>query len=134
MVNIKPSKGKFVFLKEFAETLKAELELGEVTLLKEMKGRDLEYVVCHHPFYDRDSLVLVGQPCHERCRDWISSIPLLDMVSMIILSAKNMALNHTAQLMKKVCFYPKLVRNSLDYSMKKVTMLSLMKSRIMVLY
>ena len=54
------SKGKLVFLKEFAERLKEELELGEITLLKEMKGRDLEYVVCHHPFYDRDSLVLVG--------------------------------------------------------------------------
>ena len=54
------SKGKLVFLKEFAERLKEELELGEITLLKEMKGRDLEYVVCHHPFYNRDSLVLVG--------------------------------------------------------------------------
>lgn len=54
------SKGKFVFLKEFAERLKEELELGEITLIKEMKGRDLEYVVCAHPFYDRDSLVLVG--------------------------------------------------------------------------
>lgn len=53
-------KGKFVFLKEFADRLKEELELGEITLLKEMKGRDLEYVVCAHPFYDRDSLVLVG--------------------------------------------------------------------------
>ena len=54
------SKGKLVFLKEFLENLKEELDLGECTLLKEIRGQDLEYVVCKHPFYDRDSLVIVG--------------------------------------------------------------------------
>ena len=54
------NKGKLVFLKEFAETLKEELELGDISLLKEMKGSDLDLVVCKHPFYDRDSLVING--------------------------------------------------------------------------
>ena len=54
------NKGKLVFLKEFEEALTKELELGEVKLLKEFKGQDLELVVCKHPFYDRDSLVIVG--------------------------------------------------------------------------
>ena len=54
------NKGKFVFLKEFEESLAKELELEDVKLLKEFKGKDLEYVVCKHPFYDRDSLVIVG--------------------------------------------------------------------------
>ena len=54
------NKGKLVFLKEFEETLTNELELGEVKLLKEFTGKDLEFVVCKHPFYDRDSLVIVG--------------------------------------------------------------------------
>ena len=54
------NKGKLVFLKEFEETLSKELELGEIKLLKEFKGQELEYVVCKHPFYDRDSLVIVG--------------------------------------------------------------------------
>ncbi|MCR4911901.1 MAG: class I tRNA ligase family protein, partial [Bacilli bacterium] len=54
------NKGKLVFLKEFEESLSNELELGEVKLLKEFTGQDLEYVVCKHPFYDRDSLVIVG--------------------------------------------------------------------------
>lgn len=54
------SKGKFVFLKEFEESLTKELELEDVKLLKEFKGKDLEYVICKHPFYDRDSLVIVG--------------------------------------------------------------------------
>ena len=54
------NKGKLVFLQEFKDKLTEELELGEVTLLKTMKGQDLEFVVCKHPFYDRDSLVIVG--------------------------------------------------------------------------
>lgn len=54
------SRGKFVFLKEFEEKLSKELSLGEVKLLKTFKGSDLEFVVCKHPFYDRDSLVIVG--------------------------------------------------------------------------
>ena len=52
--------GKLVFLKEFAPRLKEELELGEIQLLKEFKGSELDQVVCSHPFYDRDSLVICG--------------------------------------------------------------------------
>lgn len=54
------AKGKLVFLKEFKDRLTEELELGDVKLLKSFKGSDLEFVVCKHPFYDRDSLVIVG--------------------------------------------------------------------------
>ena len=54
------NRGKLVFLKEFAERLKEELDLGEITLLKQFKGRDIDKVVCKHPFYDRDSLMLNG--------------------------------------------------------------------------
>ena len=54
------NKGKLVFLKEFEERLKEELDLGDIKCLKTFKGQDLEFVVCSHPFYDRDSLVIVG--------------------------------------------------------------------------
>ena len=54
------NKGKFVFLKEFEESLSKELEFEDVKLLKEFTGKQLEFVVCKHPFYDRDSLVIVG--------------------------------------------------------------------------
>lgn len=54
------NKGKLVFLQEFAERLKEELDLGEIKLLKSMKGSELDGVVCKHPFYDRDSLVICG--------------------------------------------------------------------------
>ena len=52
--------GKLVFLAEFAEKLKEELGLKYCNLIKMIKGCDLEFVVCKHPFYDRDSLVIVG--------------------------------------------------------------------------
>ncbi|NLB49141.1 MAG: isoleucine--tRNA ligase, partial [Erysipelotrichia bacterium] len=52
--------GKLVFLKEFAEKLAAELDLGAPKLLKSFKGQDLEFVTCDHPFYERESLVIVG--------------------------------------------------------------------------
>ena len=52
--------GKLVFLAEFAEKLKEELGLEYCNLIKLIKGSDLEFVVCKHPFYDRDSLVIVG--------------------------------------------------------------------------
>ena len=54
------NRGKLVFLQEFAEKLTEELSLGDIKLLKTIKGSDLEFVVCKHPFYDRDSLVIVG--------------------------------------------------------------------------
>lgn len=52
--------GKLVFLQEFLSNLSQELELGETKLLKTIKGSELEFVVCKHPFYDRDSLVING--------------------------------------------------------------------------
>lgn len=35
--------------------------LSSPEVVKEMKGRDLEGVVCRHPFIDRDSLVILGE-------------------------------------------------------------------------
>lgn len=54
------SKGKFVFLKEFEDRLVEELGLEDVVLLKTIKGETLDQVVCSHPFYERDSIILVG--------------------------------------------------------------------------
>ena len=52
--------GKLVFLEEFADKLKEEFALEKCALIKRFKGSELEFVVCKHPFYDRDSLVIVG--------------------------------------------------------------------------
>ena len=54
------NKGKFVFLKEFEEHLKEELGFEAIKLIKEFKGKDLEYITCKHPLYDRDSIIILG--------------------------------------------------------------------------
>lgn len=53
-------RGKFIFLKDFADKLKEELGFKEVKLLKEFKGQDLDRGILRHPFYNRDSLILCG--------------------------------------------------------------------------
>lgn len=52
--------GKIVFLRELEATLTQELGLTKCELLKTMKGSELEGVVLKHPFYDRDSLMILG--------------------------------------------------------------------------
>lgn len=37
------------------------MEWNEVSVLQTVKGKELEYVVAKHPFYDRDSLVMCGE-------------------------------------------------------------------------
>ena len=55
------SKGKLVFLESFKDKLSEELGLEDVTLIRTIKGKELEYVVLKHPFYNRDSLLIVGE-------------------------------------------------------------------------
>ena len=57
----KTNKGKLVFLNSFKDKLCDEFDLKECKLIKTFKGSQLEYVVLKHPFYDRDSLMLVGE-------------------------------------------------------------------------
>lgn len=52
---------KFVVASELVEGLKQTLGWEQVNTISEMKGSDLEYVVCQHPFYDRDSIVVLGE-------------------------------------------------------------------------
>lgn len=52
---------KYVMAKELAKGVIEEIGLPtDYTVETEFKGKDLEYVVCHHPFLDRDSLVING--------------------------------------------------------------------------
>lgn len=54
-------QGKFVFLNEFKDKLSLELGLTNVTLIKTFKGQEAEGIVLKHPFYDRDSILIVGE-------------------------------------------------------------------------
>ena len=50
--------GHLVFLKDLKDSIKEKLHLSKVQLLKEFTGQQVEGIVCKHPFYERDSLVI----------------------------------------------------------------------------
>lgn len=51
---------KFVVAADLAEEVAETLEWSDVTLVKQVEGKDMEGMTAHHPFYDRDSLIIVG--------------------------------------------------------------------------
>ncbi|WP_301107060.1 isoleucine--tRNA ligase [Sporosarcina sp.] len=52
---------KFVVAKDLVDFLAKELEWENYTIERELPGADLDRVVAKHPFYDRDSLVMLGE-------------------------------------------------------------------------
>ena len=56
----KTNKGKFVFDVALENEVCKELELTDVKLLQRFKGQELERIVCKHPYFDRTSLVILG--------------------------------------------------------------------------
>ena len=54
-------KGDLILLREFGEKLKEELCLETFEEVKVFKGQDLEFVKTKHPFYDRESVLIVGE-------------------------------------------------------------------------
>ncbi len=53
-------QGRLIFLTSLAESLINKLNLTNVSLKSTFKGIDAEYTKTLHPFYDRESLVIVG--------------------------------------------------------------------------
>jgi len=51
---------RYIVAKELAENTLKAAGISEYKILGEIMGSELEYVVCRHPFLDRDSLVIVG--------------------------------------------------------------------------
>lgn len=54
-------KGDLILLKEFKDRLQEELGLEKCEEIKTFVGKDLEGVLTSHPFYDRDSIIIVGE-------------------------------------------------------------------------
>ena len=54
------SKGKFVFDTVLADDVCKQLELEDVKLIKTFKGQELELITTSHPYFDRESLVILG--------------------------------------------------------------------------
>ena len=56
----KTDKGNFVFLSELKDTLIEKLGFTTCELVKEIKGSELEGILVKHPFYDRISMLILG--------------------------------------------------------------------------
>ncbi len=54
------NKGNLAFLTSLKDKLVAELDLKDVKLIREFKGKEVELVKCSHPFYDRISPIILG--------------------------------------------------------------------------
>ncbi|PWA13428.1 isoleucine--tRNA ligase [Pueribacillus theae] len=52
---------KYVVAKDLIDSLAKEFEWTDVAVEKTFKGKELEYVEALHPFYDRISLVILGE-------------------------------------------------------------------------
>lgn len=57
---VKVAGKKYVVAKELIETVKEAIGWEEVEILQTIPGKDLEYMTAQHPFYDRTSLVMLG--------------------------------------------------------------------------
>ena len=56
----KTDKGNFFFLSELKDTLIEKLGFTTCELVKEIKGSELEGILVKHPFYDRTSMLILG--------------------------------------------------------------------------
>ena len=59
-VQIKADGRKFVVAKELLETVSQEIGWQEVEVLQEFKGQALDLMTAQHPFYERTSLLMLG--------------------------------------------------------------------------
>lgn len=57
---LKADGKKYVVASKLAEDLAETFEWEDVELIKEVKGSDLEHLTAQHPFYDRESRLIVG--------------------------------------------------------------------------
>ncbi|HHY15099.1 MAG TPA: isoleucine--tRNA ligase [Firmicutes bacterium] len=53
-------RGNLVMAKELMEAVQEDLELDFQGILQEFKGSELEGIICSHPLYKRDSVVILG--------------------------------------------------------------------------
>lgn len=59
-VVVEAAGAKYVIAKDLLDTVAKELEWTDPKVLKEVAGNELEYMTAQHPFYDRESLVILG--------------------------------------------------------------------------
>ncbi|SFH66487.1 isoleucine--tRNA ligase [Pisciglobus halotolerans] len=59
-VLVKAGEKKYVVARDLLSNVSSELGWDEVEVLDEFKGKDLEYMTAQHPFYDRTSMLILG--------------------------------------------------------------------------
>ena len=59
-VKVRTEKGNLIFAKALMTTLLEKFKLVDSEVLAEFKGSECEYITTKHPFYDRTSLVILG--------------------------------------------------------------------------
>ncbi|MDD4801855.1 MAG: isoleucine--tRNA ligase [Syntrophomonas sp.] len=52
---------KFILAKGLLSSVAAEMDWKDYQIVGEYKGKQMERVICRHPFIDRDSLVILGE-------------------------------------------------------------------------
>ncbi len=57
---VQSEKGRFVYLNSSAQKLSEQFNFENWKVVKTFKGSDLEGILTQHPFYDRTSLVILG--------------------------------------------------------------------------
>lgn len=58
---VETKRGMLLMAEDLVDTVLEKLGLGRGAVLGAWKGRELEGVVCRHPLFDRDSLVVLGE-------------------------------------------------------------------------
>lgn len=58
---VQTKQGKLMLAKELVKGLMELMEDENYQILETFTGADLEYVVCEHPFIERDSLIILGE-------------------------------------------------------------------------
>lgn len=58
---VKTNNEKYIVANDLVEKLTLELNWENVEVVKVIEGKELEYVKCKHPLYDRESLVVLGE-------------------------------------------------------------------------
>ena len=59
-VVVETNNEKYVVAKDLLETVSTAIGWEDVTVIKELKGSDMEGMIAQHPFYDRDSQLILG--------------------------------------------------------------------------
>ncbi|MHB8926974.1 MAG: isoleucine--tRNA ligase [Bacillota bacterium] len=59
-VVLRTEKGRLVVARDLVDPVMKEIELGEASVDKTFTGRELEGARCRHPFFDRDSVIILG--------------------------------------------------------------------------